>query len=400
MVKNAHKFGCVLGLLLCSHACAQGETPLQDLARAYANLDPVKRAATEQRIAQARFADCSSIAAKTLEGLEGSGAVQWIYNGMYNWRLIQIDDNQTCVFLTMPEHRGLTREEALMLLAASSSEWPVAVAQEAEAKAKIYAEQVEARESFGAPDSEETGTINGYTYRIHYRGIGPQLIPLDREQRDFALHQKDALRRLPHNSAASAPDISAISVRSQSSLDTLPKPWLDLDFRNGGKTDELVVLDAAGHLRSSDGGEEGLHRNWMLHIPSGRFVSFNDLFTDAQAARSRVSESAKNAPRQHFAEIAFLGPNAEQEARAYREAYTRAWALATTPTPEHFRNVVFDTISLRESPPRLYLHLVFEYHETIPNSGDLPMTSFPADRLCDRLKPEFQHVFDVPPPIE
>src|ERR1700676_1197802 len=139
MAKNVRQFGCALGLLLCSHACAQGETPLQDLAKAYANLDPAKRAATEQRVAQARFADCSSIAAKTLEGLQGSGAMQWIYNGMYNWRLIQIDDNQTCVFLTMPEHRGLTREEALMLLAASSSEWPVPGAQEAEAKAKIYA---------------------------------------------------------------------------------------------------------------------------------------------------------------------------------------------------------------------------------------------------------------------
>jgi hypothetical protein len=55
---------------------------------------------------------------------------------------------------------------------------------------------------------------------------------------------------------------------------------------------------------------------------------------------------------------------------------------------------------LRESPPCLYLHLVFEYHETIPNSRDLPMTSFPADRLRDLLKPEFQHVFDLPPPIE
>lgn len=72
-----------------------------------------------------KLVDCSYLgedADKETE-LQGSEYTQWIYNGLYVWRLIPADDG-ACVYLSIPEKRGLDIEDAVALLIAHNREFP------------------------------------------------------------------------------------------------------------------------------------------------------------------------------------------------------------------------------------------------------------------------------------
>lgn len=62
--------------------------------------------------------DCSWVDAETLDrDPGGSGRMQYIYNATYSWKLVPTNKG-LCVFLAIPEHRGLSREDARVLLSA------------------------------------------------------------------------------------------------------------------------------------------------------------------------------------------------------------------------------------------------------------------------------------------
>ena len=64
--------------------------------------------------------DCSWVDADTLDrDPSGSGRMQYIYNATYSWKLVSMNDG-LCVFLAIPDHRGLSRDDASVLLSAGN----------------------------------------------------------------------------------------------------------------------------------------------------------------------------------------------------------------------------------------------------------------------------------------
>jgi hypothetical protein len=356
-------------VLCCATFAAQAVT-LDELAKRYAGrLVPMLYLEARNTRSMNRFGDCSTVT-PTPEQLDHPSE-QRIRDTDFRWVQLSNGD-EVCLFLLAPERRGLTREEAQVLLSAmilGFKEFNPA------AKDDQYAAQLAARDSFGDDDAYEAGTINGYVYVIEYKGIGPPLMPLYRAQREYLERQKDRLRKLPYRDPAKArPAFQALDINC-----------------GGSKTFELASLSCGAGFYV-DGIPSPGRMEWIVHIPSGRFLSFDDLFVDPLAARSRVSESAKGGVSWHFENMLFPDSSAEEE-REYRAGYAHAWAAAITPVPEHFKNV---TIMIEDNPERVYLRVEFPSKEIVPY-GDLAITEFEVDKLRDLLKPEFQNAFDVKP---
>jgi len=75
-----------------------------------------------------RLADCSTADVSILDGLAANQGVytQYIYNATYRWATIPYGNGtETCIFLQMPEKRGLSREDARMLLSAHHRQFEI-----------------------------------------------------------------------------------------------------------------------------------------------------------------------------------------------------------------------------------------------------------------------------------
>lgn len=369
-----------LAWLTLGSAGAQESTQLQALLKEYSG-----RLLPWEKIAEGNYVDCPQSSVDELDHLRRvadgqAGARNWMFNGMYVWVEALTDDGERCIVLKQPEHSGLSTEEAHIFLSATYYEGAASDAADA-AKEKAFRNRMDAMASFGGTDTEEVGVINGYPYRIHFKGIGPVFAPLDRVQRELAERKKEALSKLSYNDSTDPPDPTGRNL------------GLDLECREQGQTQELAVLDVNGHLRLADGTDEPIHDNWILHISSGKLVTFDDFFTDPSMARARISKSAQLGWDSYFRDIAFLGQS-DDEIRQYKARFARAWAAETTPVPGHFKYVTIDTYNFPERPS---LHVIFQYASTMPDGGDMPMTSFDIAKLQDILKPEFQHAFEPIP---
>ena len=356
---------------VCMPAGAQQPTQFQQLGKAVASrLQPIPE--------DQKLVDCSHADVATLENGLGSGMSQWIFNGAYAWRHVEIDGG-ICVFLVQPEHRGLTREEAWTLLSASKLQFPNDPETDANlraqtAKEKAYGEWATNLASFGGTATEEQGSINGLGYRIRYLGIDASLAPLDRAQHHFAELEKHALSRVRSRNASANTTESAFA--------------LDLEFRSGGRTKELAVLVAEGHRAGADESADRIGADWMLHIPSGRLLTFDDLFADPSAARVHFSEVYRSSLESRRSFYAVLGDG--QHAREFAAAYKAADLQASSPTQEHFRHLKIGTVD----PSRPTLIIEFTMTPLLPNIGECPHLESSAEYFRELLRPEYRTAFN------
>jgi hypothetical protein len=70
------------------------------------------------------FVDCSRTSAEQLDRSSAGGAMQYIYNAMYEWKSV-ITPNGRCIYLVVPENRGLTSAEATALITAGGMQFPL-----------------------------------------------------------------------------------------------------------------------------------------------------------------------------------------------------------------------------------------------------------------------------------
>ncbi|TAH47397.1 MAG: hypothetical protein EYC71_01135 [Gammaproteobacteria bacterium] len=306
---------------------------------------------------------------------------QRIRNTLFRWKMKEIDDDKLCVHLLEPEHRRLSIPETQLLLSASR-----AAMEEFDSSSSDnpYSAKLAHRHSFGAPDSYEAGTINGHPYVIQYKGTDSLMAPLGYVQREFADNQKMRLKK----------------SRERAQSDPIV-PTLRMSCR-GDKTFELASLSCQSCLRDA-GQSKCDHGTWLFHFTSGQFVTFDDFFTNPQAARERISilvSGRRPPPKAFFFELE--DPVEERKRsdaaqRHYQTEYARAWKLATTPRPEHYRDV---RINVDHAFGDVTLHIYFQEEETIPGSGDLVVGDISIDKLSDLLKPEFRNAFEAPPKIQ
>lgn len=355
-------------LLNLGNLAAEQTTPFQALTRAVGDrLIPVEKLAPN-------LMDCSQVSVAELERREGASSMQWIYNGMYKWGEIPLGvtpmGGGTCIYLKSPEHRGLTREEGQVLLSASRLPFPVTANSDHDAREKAYSDRMRALEDFGGTESDDIGTINGFGYQIHFMALGTEFATLDRAQHEFANQKKYALARIKNSGGAFAGGNSIA---------------LDLKFSSAGKTRMLALMVVDGSLTVSDGTSEPIHTEWILHIPSGKFVFFDEMFANPQQARAHFSAMVSRVPDPMYV---FLGD--EHAQRDFETAYADAISRATTPTPEHFRH-----IGISSDPDDPFVGITFEYRRILPSLAEFPQIMLRSSGFRDLLKPEFRDAFST-----
>jgi hypothetical protein len=117
-----------------------------------------------------------------------------------------------------------------------------------------------------------------------------------------------------------------------------------MNFFSGGRTAELAVLAVEGRRSYSGGQEEPFTASWMLHVPSGKLIEFDELFVDPATVRKRISEVyRRNIPSRMGGRVTFLGDDAGKKEAIYRDTYRRAAYRLSTPARNHFRDVRFNS---------------------------------------------------------
>jgi hypothetical protein len=248
---------------------------------------------------------------------------QWIHNGWYRW-FYALRDTGVCVVLLYPEQRGLLRDEAWALLSAARRRLPFDESRLDPAFASQYPTDI--AQAFGGLPTFEHGTPKFLDYTIGFLGIEAPLQALDAIQRRMARAEiSGATRQAARHRAAGTSHAT-----------------LRMDFIAGGRTAELAVLVLQGSIAFADGTTTPIEKTWMLHVPSGKLITFDDLFIDPAVVRKAISDGyRKNIMPSSMAFHAFIGDDHEKQAAAFRKTYQRNAYRLSTPSSDHFRNVQF-----------------------------------------------------------
>lgn len=291
-----------------------------------------------------RFIDCPSIlgAGGSLpdELMEHTQSRrQWIFNGLYDWHLLQYPSGTCIVVRGITQPRPLRAEEARVLVSASAMNLadPERPDEQRAINCHAKAEQLYG----GDMPAYEAGRFKGGRYRIFHAALAPELAPLDAAQRQYAKEWKRGLRKLP-------------SAKGQAESEDLYEAELRFRPTSRGAQLQLATLQAVAKRRLPDGTTDTRYMDWMVHVPSQRLIRFEDLFLDPDAVHERIaavyrSHSAERIESEmrdvvfmtepmsdNYVEVA--QPDYEQ-ARAYRESYRDAMDRLSLLRPKHFPEV-------------------------------------------------------------
>lgn len=301
------------------------------------------------------------------------GAEEWMFDGSYVWTYHYFPKGTCLVVSGGEDSRGTTAHEARAFLRAARAGVDDPVHAEAQRAQNCLAK---ATQSYGANiPAYESGTINGRRYRVFYAALDPDLKPLDDAQHAFVASRKQLWRQ-------SAP-VTAHNVEGAFDI--------EIRIRPTGRTKRLATLNA-WEASPGSSSPRALVRDWMLHVSSGRLLTFEDLFVDPKLAHEQVvARYLRGVP--HYLDyvmssLAFLGDDAEQQANDFRARYLEeSHRIATTPT-EHFPGV-----SIAADGQRMpYIFGEFS-SEVLPDRSP-PTWSAELKDLQPYFKPEFRDVLD------
>jgi hypothetical protein len=259
--------------------------------------------------------DCSGDDPNELADAPATWRESWVFNGPYSWTYASKGVG-TCVVVLSPTSRSLSRDEAWAFLSAAKRSLPLDESRVDPAELSAHATYL--RQTLGGWPTFEHGTIDGIDYACRFAGVDPILRPLDEWQHAYA---KKILASIPKAISDEHP------IR------------LEIDFSGGGRTEELAILDAEAQWRFADGHwKTAGNESRILHVPSQRLLTFDDLFVDPHAVRKHIGDEY---PREMPGGVVFPGVDSEVQTRELVASYRRAVAHATAPVPENFRHVVF-----------------------------------------------------------
>lgn len=321
---------------------------------------------------QPDLVDCSTETLLSLDANPNAERSQWMYNGFYRW-VFAAKDNGTCIVMLYPEQRGLARDEAWALLSAVKRQLPFDEAQLDPQFA--YAYPIDVAQSFGGSPTYAHGLTNGVDYAIGSMGFGVPLRPFVAVQQRFVEEQIAAATKL------------ALRHRDVNSTDAASVK-LSMDFVAGGRTAELAVLAVQGSVHSGNDESTPISASWILHVPSGKLITFDDLFIDPGVVRKKVSDNY----RRHILPSnmdfhAFVGADAEEQAAAFRSTYRRIAYAVSTPIPEHFRDVRLETLSSSGG-----ISVYFSSERLPPGDGAFAGATYKY--LRPHLRAKYSHALD------
>ncbi|MEO7326642.1 MAG: hypothetical protein ABIW82_17610 [Dokdonella sp.] len=236
-----------------------------------------------------------------------------------------------------------------------------------------YEYPIDVAQAFGGLSTFEHGAANGVSYAIGFVGLDAALAPLDAIQR----------RAAQAEIVATAKRASRHRAEGHSSKNAAT---LVMDFIPHGRTGELAVLALEGTRTFADGQSEALNTSWILHVPSGKLIEFDELFIDPKAVRRKISEDYRRNIPNRLANYAFIGDDALTEGAAFRAEYRRAALRLSAPTAEHFRNV-----SLNAAPDG---HFSVQFSNESLARGDYAGSGATFKWLRPHLKPKYGHALD------
>ncbi len=210
---------------------------------------------------------------------------------------------------------------------------------------------------------------------MFYAALDPDLKRLDEAQHVFAETRKQARRQSPQ----------LITNNAENAFD------VEIRVRATGRTKQLATLEAwewsPGSARRAD-----VMKHWMLHIPSGRLLTFEDLFVDPGAVHEQIVSRYLSTVPQYLdsimSSLAFMGDDPEQEAKDFRGRYLlETHRIATMPI-QHFPGVRIAADGQRVP----YVFGGFS-SELLPDRAPASWTAA-LDDLSPHFKPEFRNVLD------
>lgn len=262
---------------------------------------------------------------------------QWIFNGLYDWHLLQYPTGTCIVVRGITHPRPLRAAEARVLVSAATMNLADPERPDLQRAFNCHAK---AEQVYGGDvPAYEAGRFGGGRYRIFFAGLAPDLAPLDAAQRQ---HAKDWKRGLP-------------KLRSTKGQVESEEPYeAELRFRPTGRGARLATLQAVATRRLPDGTTDTRYMDWMVHIPSQRLIRFEDLFLDPEAVHTRIAAVYRSYSDQRLESamqgivfmtepqsdnyIEVVRPD-EDRYRAYREAYREAMDRLSRLRPEHLPDV-------------------------------------------------------------
>lgn len=304
---------------------------------------------------------------------------QWLINGSYEWIMVRYPGG-TCVHVHSGDGssgHGLTSMQARAFLSAAKLD----LADRSHAsEQQAFNCHVRRRGDYGGyiPRYDE-GTLGGHRYRIFHAGLAADLAPLDAVQRRFAEEHKKRLLRSPATVAPPTRDAFELDIR----------------FGTGMRTRELATLYA--YI-----GNPMIPRaamSWMLHLPSGRLVTFDDLFVDPGAVRERIVRKYLDVLPEYKANSI---PQVTEEQMSEDIGPITRVALAYENTRRYFETAR----KLLTPPPRLIevgmgpsdedrAFFGGRFDVEVPANFHLPLWSAAAEDVDGAFKPEFRAVLDL-----
>jgi len=277
----------------CAQAMSAGDPIFDALTAAVGNrqfdVDP-----------EQRMTDCSSFSIDYMDGHsenQNHDGSLWIGKWLLTWRQVPVGENY-CIYLEKPERRGLTRDEAMVLIAATTVELPD--------EFKPWNPQ----EGCADPTSRFGQTIFPHLTENVDQGIGyyvgqslvdfqgdPRWAPLDRMQREFARKHIDDVKRRPYRpkQPPPAPDIQTISLgRDEAPAIPYGTNLLGMSFE-AHKAGALASMTVqwTDHVVGAQGPIEQFYSAWLLYVPTGQLLTIDDLFVDPDQARELIVAKAR-----------------------------------------------------------------------------------------------------------
>ena len=260
----------------------------------------------------------------------------WLGNLQFEWREVP-DADGYCFYLIRPERLGLRREQARAVLVAPSMKLaapfaPVDFQAGCSDSNALYASTLLP----SAPDRTEQGIGYRFGATLVDFARDPALAPLAAVQGAFMRELLDETQQKPYvPRPLPPPDPSAqqLTITSEEPAPPPPPPGTNvtgLAFM-AHRIGPLASLEAQWNMfvQGDSGPVHATHRFWLLHVPTGRIVSFDDLFAHPDEVRKLLIVNARPFLAKRWGGMMVNGRSDEERA-AERSHIDAAIAHATS----------------------------------------------------------------------
>ena len=306
------------------------------------------------------------------------GVVEWLRDGLYGWDFVHFSAGTCVVVSAGGSSRGLSVGEATAFLEAARAGIDDPAHPSTQRTQNCLAKSLQ---DFGGNiPAYESGTIKGRRFRVFYAALDPDLAALDKAQHAFVDAEKKRWAKLAVAPARTSDAFVDVEIR----------------IRPTGRTKRLATLEAIESVPGAADPAQAIVRDWMLHVPSGRLIAFEDLFDDPKAVRAHIVAAYLERMPQYLetmmASIAFLGDSADADAQAFRDDYLAKMHRVATAPADHFVQVGIAADGQRA--PSVFGQFSRAY---LPEYGPAAMWAAGAKELAPYFKPGFRDVLEAKP---